>query len=289
MAISMLTSFSSLRLAPDVVSFCTAISCCADMWPQALQLLQLRSRHTRLALDVFVVARPCHRVSFSNSRAETAMADRKLVSCMGYSFRLAARQGRHSIAWHLWYGLYSLNEELNAKCINPDHAPPAKQLCLFSALGLDRQEQSEDPDGVTATLESTMGRQCFDQSTQTEVQMLSMQEVNSIMDRVQQSLVEKLTPFLCPDRGNPASEEQPDLPQDPLATRATSQRPQDIPRDPVGTMAGTSADVESSIDRACAAELAASRQEVQRETRQAEKRQRRELRRRELEKRAGLT
>eukprot|EP00435_Cladocopium_sp_Y103_P072619 s265_g40.t2 len=53
MAISTLSSFPTLRLMPDVVSFCTAISCCEEAWPKALQLLDMRSLHSRLAQDVF--------------------------------------------------------------------------------------------------------------------------------------------------------------------------------------------------------------------------------------------
>lgn len=192
-----------------------------------------------------------------------------------------------------------MNQELDAECINPERARPPKPLCLFSALGLDRHVQSEEPQAATAPFEGGMVRHYSDESTQTETQMLSMQEVNSILDRVQQSLVEKLTPLLCTDRCDPASEELPDLPRDPLATCAASQCPPGIDHHPVGMLAGANVDVASSVDRPGSTELEASRPEAscpearrpeaQQESSYEQKRQRREVRRHELEKRAGLT
>ena len=47
------------------------------------------------------------------------MARRKLISCIGYSLRLATKQGRVSIAQHLWHGFYALTQEQNEnECVS---------------------------------------------------------------------------------------------------------------------------------------------------------------------------
>ena len=116
------------------------------------------------------------------------MADRKLISCIGYSLRLATKQGRVSIAQHLWHGFYALTQEQNEnECVSI-----ARPLCLYSALGLDGHEPDEKHlpgttsfrDPATSTLldqdlaagqyASAMVRPFSDQATQTETQMLTM-------------------------------------------------------------------------------------------------------------------
>ena len=118
----------------------------------------------------------------------TAMADRKLISCIGYSLRLATKQGRVSIAQHLWHGFYALTQEQNEnECVSI-----ARPLCLYSALGLDGHEPDEkhlpgttsfrdpapstllDQDLAAGQYASAMVRPFSDQATQTETQMLTM-------------------------------------------------------------------------------------------------------------------
>ena len=60
----------------------------------------------------------------------TAMADHKLISCIGYSLRLATKQGRVSFAQHLWHGLYALTQGQNEnECVSI-----ARPLCVYILL-----------------------------------------------------------------------------------------------------------------------------------------------------------
>jgi len=65
--------------------------------------------------------------------------DRKLISCVGYSLRIAQRQGKQSTVEHLWHALHSLTHD--------DEHPLKRPLCLYAALGLDI--------GLTSTASST--------------------------------------------------------------------------------------------------------------------------------------
>ena len=67
------------------------------------------------------------------------MMDCKLISYVGYSLRIAHRQGKQSTVEHLWHALHSLTHD--------DEHPLKRPLCLYAALGLDT--------GLTSTASST--------------------------------------------------------------------------------------------------------------------------------------
>ena len=98
-------------------------------------------------------------------------------------------------------------------------------MCLYSAVGLDGHEPDEkdlpgttsfgdpatstvlDQDLATGQYASAMVWPFYDQATQTEMQMLTMQEFESVIQKIQKDLVEKLAPHFQPVPSSRGSDE----------------------------------------------------------------------------------
>jgi len=139
------------------------------------------------------------------------MADRKLISCIGYSLRLAKRHNHEVAVSHLSQGLYSLAQ---------GGACSVKQISLYSALGFDEATADDEPRDDTAfgnhLLLFGAGTQVYDKSTQTESQMMTMEEFQQIIARIEKDLVEKLTTHLQLDRGPAGLDEERNVLQHPV-------------------------------------------------------------------------
>eukprot|EP00438_Fugacium_kawagutii_P001394 Skav209312 [mRNA] locus=scaffold994:454641:455288:+ [translate_table: standard] len=209
------------------------------------------------------------------------MADGKLVSSLGYSLRLAQKQGRNLLAQHLSLGLYSLTQELSSEKVTM-----AKPLSLYSALGLGGSEPVENSQGLVA------GQRCCDQFTQTEIEVMSMQQFEIIIAKIQTDLVEKLTPHLQSVRGT--SQDTLDI------SDALLVHPSAGPSSTAAPSASGDASLLHSVDEASSGLDAAQpsshassssvilagpvqrQSTVRQQTREEQKRQRREHRRQEL-------
>eukprot|EP00438_Fugacium_kawagutii_P009924 Skav216417 [mRNA] locus=scaffold457:661440:662060:+ [translate_table: standard] len=205
------------------------------------------------------------------------MADRKLISCIGYSLRLAKRNGRIDAAQHLWRGLYSLAK--------PEGECTVRPLCLFAALGLDEAKENEARHHLAQVSEisHTTAPQLRDQLTQTETQMLSVQELHAIVGRIERDLVEKLVPLLQPAE-SPQGSNEASVPDLVAAHGAPNPEP-----DSVAACEGMRAVSIGGTESAGAQGVCSSSSSFNPPgTRDEQKRQRRNLRRLELERLMGL-
>eukprot|EP00438_Fugacium_kawagutii_P005820 Skav223986 [mRNA] locus=scaffold3427:87343:87981:- [translate_table: standard] len=206
------------------------------------------------------------------------MADHKLISCVGYSLRLARRQNQDIVAHHLLNGLCSLTKGGVERFVKP--------ISLCSALGLDKGRDMDQACGTTvsdgkgAERRSTLARAevRLDQTTQTETQMMSMEQFHTIISRIERDLIEKLSvhmlPATCPTEPNEPNEDKstPASVCHELFASQTSQCDSD--------------QVAHNVDPRAAPTNSSATSSTSREE---AKRRRRETRKRELEAMAGLT
>lgn len=162
-----------------------------------------------------------------------SMAQRKLISCIGYSLRMAIKLGHDGTAEHLWHGLYAASSHEVVRT-------ETKKLSLFSALGLDQSPEirsqsdtslvkieasnerwtnrSQDPHRSSSTSVQVAIEQS-DEATQTVEDMLPMSEFAAFLERLQKDLEKNLTERLGASMsmsesfsGNPGSSSSPPVP-----------------------------------------------------------------------------
>lgn len=137
------------------------------------------------------------------------MVDRKLISCVGYSLRLAKRSGQEVAAEHLWHGLNCLIQG-KTEC-------SGRPLCLFTALGFDEAVDADpcqqpitdtgdvamsDVDSVQVSAKPSQKEvACCEAAAQTEVSVISMVDFHSFLARFQKDLEERLLQNLQPHFG----------------------------------------------------------------------------------------
>mmetsp|Transcript_4344 Transcript_4344/g.5058 ORF Transcript_4344/g.5058 Transcript_4344/m.5058 type:complete len:154 (+) Transcript_4344:393-854(+) len=152
------------------------------------------------------------------------MAQQKqLISCIGYSLRLAIKLGHVYTAEHLWHGLYAVAShgvDLTEK--------KKKKLSLYSALGLDQSQdrsqsdpsvveieisraaltnRSQAPNRCSSTSAQVTVKQA-DQATQTVEEMLPTSEFAAFLERFQKAKkIRKFQHQFCAQLGSHTQEQ----------------------------------------------------------------------------------